>query len=431
METVLFDIRRGNMSKDILSKVWVLACLLSFTGLHLTVHAADKVHNVQENIQKLAKTKSCPGCDLAGAELIRMDLSGADLQGADLTGAKLFLTNLSGANLQKAHLQRASLGGADLAGADLRGVDLREVDLSSAYLTGAKLDSEQVKAPSADEEIPEAKGKTGSDDSARPNSKNKSNRASIAGNTGGEKTATADQKKDVTDSPPSAKEVAGKDKPGKRIETDSKVYTGKEKGNVTLNARPDKSSTNTGVKETTANIESLDSPPQPTQKDEIKNAGPAKKLKDEEPSAKGNIAAVNRNVEPEPVIAKKEKETPPKTDAGKQPEVSDYKAKNIAQLLGTKKCYQCDLSGVDLSGKDLGKADLEGANLKGCNLEKTDLSKANLKGASLVDANMKKADLRGADLYKADLSGSDLTNAQMENSNADEAKFSGTSGRSR
>ena len=41
---------------------------------------------VQANLTKLKNTKSCPGCDLSGIELISFDLKNADLSGANLTG---------------------------------------------------------------------------------------------------------------------------------------------------------------------------------------------------------------------------------------------------------------------------------------------------------------------------------------------------------
>ena len=132
-----FEIRRGKMCRYTVLRIWALVCVISFTGFQTIANADNESDKVKENIKTLIKTKTCLGCDLAGAELMRMDLSGANLQGADLTGAKLFLTNLSGANLRNTRLQRTGFGGADLAGADLRGADLHEVDFSGAYLTGA------------------------------------------------------------------------------------------------------------------------------------------------------------------------------------------------------------------------------------------------------------------------------------------------------
>lgn len=94
----------------------------------------------QQNYIRLVKTKSCPGCDLAGVVLTRMDLKGADLEGANLAGAKLVLADLTGANLKNANLQGAALGGADLANCNLRGANLTGAILEGAYLDTAEFD---------------------------------------------------------------------------------------------------------------------------------------------------------------------------------------------------------------------------------------------------------------------------------------------------
>lgn len=63
----------------------------------------------------------------------------------------------------------------------------------------------------------------------------------------------------------------------------------------------------------------------------------------------------------------------------------------IKQLLTSKQCAGCDLSGTHLSG-----ANLVGANLNNANLSKADLRGANLLGANLRGANLNSANLRGA-----------------------------------
>jgi uncharacterized protein YjbI with pentapeptide repeats len=95
---------------------------------------------IENNVDKLIETKSCPECDLSDA-----NLTGADLTGANLGRAILFLTNLSdadltNANLYGADLQAANLTEANLTGADLTGADLAEADLTGANLTDAILD---------------------------------------------------------------------------------------------------------------------------------------------------------------------------------------------------------------------------------------------------------------------------------------------------
>lgn len=86
---------------------------------------------------------------------------------------------------------------------------------------------------------------------------------------------------------------------------------------------------------------------------------------------------------------------------------------NKKQLVETKSCPGCELSGVDLSGLNLDRVNLTGANLEGANL-----SQARLHLAILNKVNLKKADLRGvgfggSDLAEADLRGADLRGASF------------------
>lgn len=99
---------------------------------------------VQANIALLTETKSCPQCDLSGADLNRLDLSGVNLEGANLSRAKMSLANLSGANLHNADLREAVFNGADLANVDLRGADLTGASLVGAYMSGALMDGEMI-----------------------------------------------------------------------------------------------------------------------------------------------------------------------------------------------------------------------------------------------------------------------------------------------
>jgi Pentapeptide repeats (8 copies) len=106
----------------------------------------------EADLQKLKKTKQCPGCDLSGAYLSGADLSGArlpranlsgadlsraDLSGADLSAVKLVLADMTGTNLTGANLTGANLFMADLFGADLFGATLNNADLTGADLTKA------------------------------------------------------------------------------------------------------------------------------------------------------------------------------------------------------------------------------------------------------------------------------------------------------
>lgn len=63
----------------------------------------------------------------------------------------------------------------------------------------------------------------------------------------------------------------------------------------------------------------------------------------------------------------------------------------IRQVLETKQCQECDLSGANLSSSNL-----IGANLSGADLSNADLSNTNLFGANLNNANMSNAKLSGA-----------------------------------
>ncbi len=117
---------------------------LTFAASSLSAGQHSVSSEVQQNITVLTKTKSCPECNLTGANLNRMTLSGANLQGADLSRATLFLTDLSGANLQNSNLREAQFGGADLGDADLRGADLTGASLAGAYLGGTHLDGEMI-----------------------------------------------------------------------------------------------------------------------------------------------------------------------------------------------------------------------------------------------------------------------------------------------
>jgi len=102
--------------------------------------------------------------------------------------------------------------------------------------------------------------------------------------------------------------------------------------------------------------------------------------------------------------------------------------KNRLRLLNTKKCYGCNLTGVDLAEKNLEGVDLEGADLTGSRLAGADLENSNLKGTILIGADLKNAKLQGADLYKANLSKADLTGAKLDGALLDDVQVSDTIG---
>ncbi|MUG97412.1 hypothetical protein F7734_35845 [Scytonema sp. UIC 10036] len=106
---------------------------------------------------------------------------------------------------------------------------------------------------------------------------------------------------------------------------------------------------------------------------------------------------------------------------------------HIRQLLASKKCSGCDLSGAglvmaDLSGADLNGANLVGANLSRANLIGADLRNANLSGASFFGANLSAAKLTGASLVGTDLRRSYLYNAELTSTNINSANVQGATG---
>ena len=105
-------------------------------------------------------------------------------------------------------------------------------------------------------------------------------------------------------------------------------------------------------------------------------------------------------------------------------------AENVShtrQLLSTKECPGCDLSGAglvmaNLTNAKLSEAILTRANLSRAILNYADFSGADLRGVSffgadLSGANFRGADLRGADLRQAYLADADLTDANLQGAN--------------
>src|SRR5262249_865304 len=100
------------------------------------------------------RSKDCPHCNLAGANLKRFPLTWAALAGAtpaggnrhraDLAGANLSGANLTHANLNKSGMKRAILAGARLGEAMLYEADLSGADLTRADLAGAMMGSCQL-----------------------------------------------------------------------------------------------------------------------------------------------------------------------------------------------------------------------------------------------------------------------------------------------
>jgi uncharacterized protein YjbI with pentapeptide repeats len=130
---------------------------LTLSSIVLPATAFDK-----NDLEQLKTTRSCPKCNLVGADLskIRLLVEGANSEGANLRGANLTTVDLNGASLQNADLRGAftnwggigaslNLNGANLQGANLtgakfprstmRGANLMNANLTGTILTGADL----------------------------------------------------------------------------------------------------------------------------------------------------------------------------------------------------------------------------------------------------------------------------------------------------
>ncbi|MEA5509436.1 pentapeptide repeat-containing protein [Crocosphaera sp. UHCC 0190] len=90
---------------------------------------------------------------------------------------------------------------------------------------------------------------------------------------------------------------------------------------------------------------------------------------------------------------------------------------HLNQLLSTKQCQLCDLTGSGLVMADLSGASLIGANLAGANLSQANLAGADLRGANLTGTSLYGANLTGANLGSAIFNGTDLREAYLTNAN--------------
>ncbi|CDN11206.1 Pentapeptide repeat family protein [Richelia intracellularis] len=118
---------------------------------------------------------------------------------------------------------------------------------------------------------------------------------------------------------------------------------------------------------------------------------------------------------------------------GFYPTAQAANAHHVRQLLATKECEGCDLSGAGLVMADLSGANLRGANLTGANLSSSNLSGANLQGANLSGSSLFGVNLSGANLCEVNLTSSDLrstylVNAQFTNTNLNGANWEGAVG---
>ena len=345
-------------------RVVVLCAFVAFLFVAGKGYSEESV-TARENLEKLIKTNSCRGCFLSGLNLNRVDLSDADLEGADLSKTKMYLANLSRANLRDANLRGTLFGGADLADADLRGADLRGTSLDGAYLGGTLLDGTFVTTkPYENVGVSEIE----------------------------KEVYVADQSKPKRD--PKAKEI---------VVAPRRVF---EEPPPAL-----------PVKVVEEKIVEKESYPQAPKVKKLTPMAPVAVAEELAPQADAAADGADENM-----VSTGRGETNRNLAGNKK------KRDELARLSDTKKCYDCDLSGMDLSNRNLTGVDLEKSNLTGCNFENADLEKANLKGASLIQANLRGANLKKADLYRADLTNADLTGANTTETLFDSAKLSGTVG---
>lgn len=380
-----------------------LPCFLMLSGVFIVggVHASQG--KVQENRKRLIETNSCPGCDLSGADLNRTNLPGANLQGANLSYAQLHFATLTKANLQNAVLKNTALNGANLADADLRGADLRGTNFTDAYLVGIKFDRKktlnslaQPAAESTHPDTPAVSAVSDKVESSVPAEKNGFLRRTWGGMMGLVFGSDASEEQ--------ATEIE---------KTDSSQQPGEPKNNLELE------------KSNTANVVALENVSLPVASpivvDEQIVVEPDEDdvVEETKGAVHSSKAMVPEEITSLAVVAPKEKAVFDSTA-----EIEN----NKRRLLETKKCYDCNLAGVDLTGKNLSGADLEGADLTGSKLAEVNLENANLKGASLVGVDLRNAKLQKADLYKANLSRADLSGAKLEGALLEDAQVSDTMG---
>ncbi|MGB2924124.1 MAG: pentapeptide repeat-containing protein [Limnothrix sp.] len=90
---------------------------------------------------------------------------------------------------------------------------------------------------------------------------------------------------------------------------------------------------------------------------------------------------------------------------------------DLSQLLSTRTCNNCELTGTGLVNAKLGRAVMRGTDFRQANLSRADLSLSDLRGADLRGASLSGANLAGANLEGAMLDGADLRGAYLSGAN--------------
>jgi len=370
------------------------------------LHAAQD--KVLENRKRLIETNSCPRCDLTGVDLERVNLPGVNLEGANLTRANLYLATLTKANLQNTVLRSAVLKGSDLADADLRGADLRGADFTGAYLIGTKLDRKAVSNSSSEQMRAEAAPID--NQGVAPNEEPGFLDKTWGGLIGILGLGDSDETKDPAET---TTVQAGKPDGVIQNKTDDVSRDASEMTN-----HGTASSVQGGQEVSLVDGLPVEEPMVVVEEDIV--------VEPEVAPIAANAGVVSPENPSQRDVKAGEKAIIPKEERPLD-SAADIE-KNRLRLLNTKKCYGCNLTGVDLAEKNLEGVDLEGADLTGSRLAGADLENSNLKGTILIGADLKNAKLQGADLYKANLSKADLTGAKLDGALLDDVQVSDTIG---
>ncbi|WP_430429805.1 pentapeptide repeat-containing protein [Parasphingorhabdus sp.] len=131
---------------------YIYLAFLSFIVASSPSLAANPAH-----VTQLKETRSCPACDLSGADLTKLfadkdfnledpkvNLDGANLSGADLKGAFFYQASFNGAQMHGVDLRGANLTGARMDGAKMTDTkmgnwDVHWTNLNGTYLTDTDL----------------------------------------------------------------------------------------------------------------------------------------------------------------------------------------------------------------------------------------------------------------------------------------------------
>lgn len=458
-----------------LSTLLTLFSFSIFGGVN--AFAADS-SGVQENLDKLQQTKSCKGCNLAGANLNRLELADADLEGADLSGAKVTLSNLSRANLRNANLRGTIFGGSDLSDADLRGADLRGASLDSSYHQGARFDGEFVAArPYVDVGAPEVEKEVFVADTTTPKKIEEPAKVAISGErVVTNEAASAERSKAVQSSVTAESnkqerapaEIPAGGPPQKKVVPPSSAMVDEppladEKTKVQAAARetPPESAAPVEEKQAKTTVRAVEEKPlakaENTLDDKPKASPtggqplvgePAKAL----PQAPPVVASIPETkaeamtTKPAPEIVAKEAATPEKRQEAealpaspavpptKEPE-KNPQAK-VGKALEPKKAEapiaasktekgEAEKVAVLLDTKKCYGCKLSDCQLAGKNLGKVDLEKADLSGCDLTGADLDGANLKGALLRNVNFTGASLKNVDFYKADVSGADFTG------